>query len=239
LNSAQFEAAGQRLVAHKAVYRTSEPQPLYVTSQRFQRLKQQLMRCCEAELARRRPSRLVLVSAVLAAVRGHASPQIAAAALDHLVGHGELVRRGDRMGLPTGAELSHHQRQLLDLLLADCSQAGPRPPTLKEFAGRSGCTLKDLEPLVQVAVDEGRLVRLSPEMAIASEALESLRRNLVDYFQLHPAAKISEIRQRWEMTRKHAVPIFEFFDRRQVTARSGDLHSAGPRIAESLSETGL
>ena len=104
------------------------------------------------------------------------------------------------------------------------------PPTLKEFADRIGCSLKDLEPLVQVAVDEGRLVRLSPELAITCDALESLRQNLADYFQLHPAAKISEIREQWGMTRKHAVPIFEFFDRQQITARSGDLRTAGPRF---------
>ena len=29
------------------------------------------------------------------------------------------------------------------------------------------------------------------------------------------------------MTRKHAVPIFEFFDRQQITSRSGDLRTAG------------
>ena len=239
LDRRQFETAGQRLVEQKAAHRTIDPQPRYVTSQRFQELKHQMVRCCETELGRRKPSRLVPLSVVLSAMDRHASPRVLDAVLGDLTARGELVRRGDRVGLPTDANLSRRQRQLLDVLLAQCVDAGATPPTLKEFAARSGCTLKDLEPLVQVAVDEGRLIRLSPEMAIATEALESLRRNLADYFQLHPAAKIGEIRERWGMTRKHAVPIFEFFDRQQLTARLGDLHTAGPRISVAIDETVL
>ncbi len=239
LDRPQFEAAGQRLVEQKAAHRTTETQPRYVTARRFQELKQQMVRCCETELGRRKPSRLVSVSVVLSAMNRHASERVLAAVLGDLTDRGELVRRGDRVGLPAAADLSNRQRQLLDALLSQCVGAGATPPTLKEFAAAGGCTLKDLEPLVQVAVDEGRLVRLSPELAIASEALEGLRQNLADFFQQHPAAKIGEIRARWGMTRKHAVPIFEFFDRRQVTARSGDLHTAGPRISVPIDETVL
>ena len=239
LDRRQFEAASQWLVEQKAAYRTTGQQPRYVASQRFRELKQQMVGCCQAELVRRRPARLVPVSVVLSAMVRRASPGVLDAVLGDLVAHGELVRRGDRVGLPTAVDLSHRQRQLLDVLLAECVDAGAMPPALKEFAARSGCTLKDLEPLVQVAVDEGRLVRLSPELAITCEALESLRQNLADYFQLHPAAKIGEIRERWGMTAKHAVPIFEFFDRQQITARSGDLHTAGPQISLPIDETSL
>jgi selenocysteine-specific elongation factor len=236
LDRQQFDEAAGWLVEHKAAIRTTAPQPLYLTAGRLQELKELMVRCCKAELTRRRPSRLVPLSVVLSAMNRHASPGVLDAVLGDLTTRGELVRRGDRVGLPAAADLSHRQRQLLDRLLAECLGAGPTPPTLKEFATRGGCTLKDVEPLVQVAVDEGRLVRVSPEMAIGAEALEGLRQNLADYFQSHPAVKIGEIRQRWGMTRKHAVPIFEFFDSQQITARSGDFHTAGPRISKPIDE---
>jgi hypothetical protein len=105
----------------------------------------------------------------------HGSAEIIEAVLAELVKRGELVQKDDRVGLPGTVELSHRQRQWLDVLLAECVAAGATPPTLKEFAAKSGCGLKDLEPLVQVAVDEGRLVRLSPEMAIDAAALRLVR----------------------------------------------------------------
>jgi hypothetical protein len=107
---------------------------------------------------------------------------------------------------------------------------------LKEVGDKHYYSLKDLEPLVQIAVDEGRLVRLSPQMAIDRGALESLRQRLADHFQKHTTAKVGEIREQWGITRKHAVPIFEFFDQCQITSRAGDLRSPGPRISHSIGE---
>jgi hypothetical protein len=87
-----------------------------------------------------------------------------------------------------------------------------------------------------VAVDDGQLVRLSPEMAIDVDAVESLRQSLAEYFQQHPTAKVGELRQQWGITRTHAVPICEFFDACKITLRSGDLRTAGPRLSTPIGE---
>jgi hypothetical protein len=97
-------------------------------------------------------------------------------------------------------------------------------------------SLRDLEPLVQVAVDDGHLVRLSPQMALDREAFESLRQSLAEHFRRHPTAKVGELREQWGITRKHAVPIFEYFDECKVTVRAGDLRSPGPRLSLPIGE---
>jgi selenocysteine-specific elongation factor len=157
-------------------------------------------------------------------------------ALDDLVSRGELMRQGDLVRTGAGADLSQRQRKLLEALLADCHQSGATPPTLKEFATRQGCTLKDVEPLVELAVIERLLVRLSPDFAIEPAAVETLRTSLSGYFQDHPGVTISEMREYWGITRKHAVPLFEYFDRQQLTVRDGDLRTPGPRLHLPINE---
>jgi selenocysteine-specific elongation factor len=120
--------------------------------------------------------------------------------------------------------------------VSEVSAAGATPPTLKEFAERHGCTMKDLEPIVQVAVDEGQLLRLSPQLVMDQRALEALRQRLAQHFSKSPTAKVGEIREQWGITRKHAVPIFEFFDERQITSRAGDVRSPGPRMSLPVAE---
>ncbi len=149
----------------------------------------------------------------------------------------ELVRRGDRIGLPTGPELSNRQRNMLD----NVACRGLAPPArrrrrLKEFAEQHGYTLKDLEPLVQVAVDEGQLVRLSPQMTMDRRRSSRCGSAWPIISADHPTAKVGEIREQWGITRKHAVPIFEFFDQCQITSRAGDLRSAGPRMSIPVDE---
>jgi selenocysteine-specific elongation factor len=236
LSPQQCEAVAQRLVERREIIRSAGPRPCFVTARRVRQIQQQMLRRCQIELDRRRPASQVPVSVVMSAMSRYASPPVLEALLDDMTARRELVRRGDRVGLPTGAALSHRQRQMLDALLAECAVAGPTPPTLKEFAERHGYHLRDLEPLVQVAVDEGRLVRLSPALVIDREAIENLRQRLVEHFERHMTAKVGEIREQWSITRKHAVPIFEFFDECQITSRAGDLRSAGPRLSLPVNE---
>jgi selenocysteine-specific elongation factor len=236
LDAAACETVASQLVTKKALIRAAGSPPTYVAAQRFQRLQQKLIRRIQAELERRKPASQVPLSVILAAMSRAASAPVLDALIEDMVARRELVRRGDRIGLPSGAELSQRQRQFLGTLLAELAAAGPAPPTLKELAERHGQSLRDLEPLVQVGVDDGQLVRLSREMAIDREALESLRRSLAGHFERHPTAKVGEIREQWGITRKHAVPIFEFFDECRVTARQGDLRSAGPRLLSPIGE---
>jgi selenocysteine-specific elongation factor len=236
LSPSQCEAGLRQLEKRKEIVRTAGAQPRFITIQRFSQLKQQLVRRCHIELERRRPASQVLQSVIASTMSRYASPQVLETLLDAMTASREIIRRGDRVGLPTGAELTHRQQAMLDALLAEVTGAGPSPPTLKEFGEKHAYALKDLEPLVQVAVDEGRLVRLSPQLAIDRGALESLRQKLSDHFQKHPTAKVGEIREQWGITRKHAVPIFEFFDQYQITSRAGDLRSAGPRMSLPIDE---
>jgi hypothetical protein len=210
--------------------RIAGQQSQFVTSERFRQLKARLVRRVQAELERRRPASFVPLSVILSAMRRHASQAVVDAVLKELTEEQEIALRGDRIGLPTGPELSNRQRTMLATLIAEVTGAGATPPTLKEFADKHGVFPKDLEAVVQVAVDEGQLIRLTPQLTMDCGALETLRQRLAKHFENSPTAKVGEIREQWGITRKHAVPIFEFFDLHQITSRTGDVRSAGPHV---------
>jgi selenocysteine-specific elongation factor len=236
MDQSQCETVVRELEKRGEVVRISGTSPTFVTAQQFQQLKERLMARCQMELERRRPASLVPLSVVLSAMKRHASPPVLDALLTSLAEKREIVRRENRIGLSTGPELSNRQRATLAALSAEVSAAGPTPPSVKEFAERHGQTMKELEPIVQVAVDEGQFVRLSPQIIMDRQALESLRKRLVEHFSKSPTAKVGEIREQWGITRKHAVPIFEYFDECQITLREGDLRTAGPRISLPVDE---
>jgi len=236
LTTSQCESAVNELEKRGEIVRTPETPSLFVSMHRFRELKKRMIRRCQAELERRRPASFVPLPVIISAMKRHASLQVLGTVLDDMTRRGEIVRRGDRVGLTTGPELSNRQRGVLTALVREVTAAGATPPTLKEFAERHGCTLKDLEPIVQVAVDEGQLLRLSPQLVMDERALEALRQRLAQHFSKFPTAKVGQIREQWGITRKHAVPIFEFFDERQITSRDGDVRSAGPRMSLPVAE---
>jgi selenocysteine-specific elongation factor len=237
LNAERFSAAIDSLLQRKEIVATVGPQPIYVTSARFRLLKERLLTRCRQELERRKPASRVPASVVLARMKNQASEAVLEMLVKSMVAARELLQSGDRIGLPSGAELSLKQRQLLAKLLAEIAAAGRAPPTDKELGERHQLLPRDLAPLLQIGVDDGQLVRLSPQMVIDREAIDALRQSLAGYFQQHPTAKVGELREQWGITRKHAVPIFEFFDECRITLRQGDLRTAGPRLNAPIGET--
>jgi selenocysteine-specific elongation factor len=162
----------------------------------------------------------------------HASEKVLENLLNTMVAQHEIVVREDRIGLPTGPKLSNRERAVLESAQAEIVNAGPTPPVLKDLAEKRDYPLADLELLLQVAMDEGRLVRISPQLVLDRQALETLRKKLVEYFQTRSTGTVSELREYWGMTRKHAVPILEYFDECQVTSRNDDKRAAGPKLKE-------
>lgn len=237
LDATELDTALSRLLAEKMIVRSADPQPCYVTTERFQQLKQKLLRVCRQELERRKPASQVPLAPIIAAMSHHASEGILNIVLADMVAHRELVRRGDRIGLPSGAQLSQRQRQLLTQLLSEFSTAGRAPPTDKELAEKLRLPPRDLAALLQVALDDGHLVRVSPQMSIDRDALEGLRSSLAEHFHRQSTAKVGELREQWGITRKHAVPIFEYFDQCRITLRNGDLRSAGPQLSIPIGES--
>jgi selenocysteine-specific elongation factor len=239
LSPAECQAAIERLLAENRIIRTAGPEPHYIAAQRFGKLKEKLLRTTREELERRKPASQLPLAVILSAMSQRASAPVLETLVADAVAHRELIRRDDRIGLPGGAELSHRQSQLLAVLLNEFAAAGPAPPTIKELAEQHKIALRDLEPIVQVGIDDGHLVKLSPQMVMSTSALESLRKSLVEHFQRQPTAKVGELREQWKITRKHAVPIFEYFDECQITMRAGDLRSAGPRLSIPIGEANL
>jgi selenocysteine-specific elongation factor len=236
LTRSQCDEAVAELEKRGEVVRIAGTSPAFVTKQHFDELKARLVARSKAALERRRPALFVPLSIVMSAMKRYASSSVLETLLVSMTAKGEIVRRGDRIGLTTGPELSNRQRLILAALAKEVSAAGATPPTLKEFAERHACALKELEPIVQVALDEGQFVRLAPQIIMDWRALEVLRKRLVDHFGKSRTAKVGEVREQWGITRKHAVPIFEFFDEHKITRRAGDLRSAGPRLHEPIDE---
>lgn len=99
------------------------------------------------------------------------------------------------------------------------AETGLAPPALT--------TLKLDRDLVAALTREGSLVRVSEEFVYLPEQMEGL----VALIRGMPAEfTVSEFRQRAGLTRKHAVPLLEWADRKEVTVRIGDRRRVVSRI---------
>ncbi len=120
-------------------------------------------------------------------------------------------------------KLSVNQRKLKDRIVEAHAQAGFAPPEPKDFANLAGGNAASLRDIFEVAVAEGFLARVAPEIYLHADVHEEMVRRLRERLSGGPGATVAEIRDLLGTTRKYAVPICEYLDRIGLTKRDGDL----------------
>ena len=70
---------------------------------------------------------------------------------------------------------------------------------------------------------EGRLTRVTSELYFATTELDALEKRLRAYLEAHGAIDPTAYKELTGQTRKHTVPLMEYFDARRVTVRRGNL----------------
>jgi selenocysteine-specific elongation factor len=135
-----------------------------------------------------------------------------------LVGDARRIARADFK-----PKLSINQRKLKDRIVADHEAADFAPPDVASFVNLAQGNAKSLAEIFEVAVAEGLLVKVSPDIYLSASAETEMRRRVVDRLMAGPGATVAEIRDLLGTTRKFAVPVCEYLDRLGVTKRAGDL----------------
>jgi selenocysteine-specific elongation factor len=79
--------------------------------------------------------------------------------------------------------------------------------------------------LLQLLLDDRKLVRIQGEMFMHSQVIQDLKTKLVAYASQHEPDRLIDVpafKDLAGVSRKYAIPLLEYFDREQVTRRAGD-----------------
>ncbi len=204
----------------------------WISKHWLRRMEKSLLRVVGEELRRQSPRRLLPRSLVTSQCRNFDGAVHVPLAIEALVKSGELIQRGDLIGLADQqVVLTKRQREVLDLLLPMIAANERTPPTHRElFAATDRLSPGDIEQLLKLCREDGSLIAVSHDLSYTPAGLELLRTGLRELFQSKPEVTLAEIRDALQMTRKHVVPLAEYWDAHKVTIRNGDLRTAGPEL---------
>ncbi len=153
-----------------------------------------------------------------ARVSAHAPDEALRAALDAAVEKG-LLRAG-----PSGHSSPRHRAHVADPQLAErvyerISAAGLGPENLDALARSLATDARALRPVIGHLVRENRIVRVSSDLYFDRAAVEALRGKIVRYLTRHGEIDPAGYKTLTGQSRKHTVPLMEFFDEKKLTLR--------------------
>jgi selenocysteine-specific elongation factor len=162
-------------------------------------------------------------------VFAHSLPELFAGVIARLEADGKVVSEKDivrsskhSVGLSDeDAELSKKIEQLY-------LTAGVEAPTIDEAMTRAEVPVPrraQARKIMQLLIDDRKLVRVQGEMFMHAQALDDLKTRLINYAAQHEPDRLIDVAAFKDLagvSRKYAIPLLEYFDRAQITRRAGD-----------------
>ncbi len=196
--------------------------PWLLHSEQHAKARTQILQLVE-EFHRDNPLKPAMFTEELRSKFPRMEDKVFAAILQELTTSGELEVSRDKV------KLSHHtvtlapaRQAVVDALERDFLQAQYQPPSVDEALSAQKLTHADDRELLQVLVDQQKLVRLKGDIFYHREVIEDIERRLCAYLEQQPDITAGEFRDLLQISRKYAIPLLEHFDSQRLTARVGD-----------------
>lgn len=162
-------------------------------------------------------------------VFAHSFPEVFTGVIARLEVDGKVVSEKDIVRLSEhSVGLSEQDVALSKRIEEIYLAAGVEAPSLDEAmtkAGVSAAQRVQARKLLQLLLDEQKLVRIQGDMFMHSQAVAALTAKLQTYGSQHEPDRLIDVAAFKELagvSRKYAIPLLEFLDRSHVTRRAGD-----------------
>jgi selenocysteine-specific elongation factor len=141
--------------------------------------------------------------------------------LQWMEAQGILQVRGDQVTLPgRQAELSEEESGLAREILERIQEHGLTPPSPREICEDLQAHGKICEGLLGYLIDKGRLKRMPNGLILSTQALDQLRSDLRS--SGWSRFSVAQFKERYELSRKWAIPLLELLDAQGITRRVGE-----------------
>ena len=128
----------------------------------------------------------------------------------------DKVRLASHVVRPSGI-----QQELLQKIEREFSAAGVSPPSPDEVFQKFALDEKAARELIQLLLDEKKLVRVK-DLLFHADPLKTAQERLVTFLREKKQVTPGDFKELLGVTRKYAIPLLEYFDAQRVTIRRGE-----------------
>ncbi len=151
------------------------------------------------------------------------SESIFEALLAQLEKEKKIIARGETIKLESHKIiLKEDEAQAKQIISRAFKTAGLTAPSIKDVLVKAGLDRKRAVPIVQILIKEKSLVRITEDLMFHQDALKDLRNRLTDLKKEKTTINVREFKNLAGVSRKYAIPLLEYLDRKHVTRRQGN-----------------
>jgi selenocysteine-specific elongation factor len=139
-----------------------------------------------------------------------------------MLSEGKLVERKHRLALPEHREaFSEDEQNLLERIETLYKNRPFNPPKFEEVTEQAKAAGEKVQKILQILIEQERLVRIEKDLFFHSEAVEKARGLLISFIKKEGQLESVKFKYLIDTTRKFAIPLLDYFDRIGLTKRAG------------------
>lgn len=144
--------------------------------------------------------------------------------LKYLISTGEILKNGDKF-TPTGQEmiLKGAVKNTYEIIMRELSENRHNPPTIQNLIHVG----KQARNAIRFIVDTSQAYKCGSDFLFLTEAWDEIISFIKERINTHKELKVSDLKEKFNMSRKYTIPILEETDRTKITARNGDVRIKG------------
>ena len=143
---------------------------------------------------------------------------------DELVAEGVIRMDGSRVILTTAEDdLAAEDRFAVGQILQLYRRTGYASPRAAELPDLTGCAATATQRALEVLLNAGKLVKLSPTVILSRKHFEDAVTLAVETIRAEGGLDSGDFKRRIQSTRKYALAILDEMDARRITLRAGNV----------------
>ena len=151
------------------------------------------------------------------------APRLYKLLLDQETQRKKLTLEGDHVRLSSHrVQLSASRSRLTESVQRRYELAALAPPRIEELACEVEQSADEILELIRHLARTGVLTHITADMYLHSAALQGLRVQLISFLKQRGEITTQEFKTLVGGTRKHVIPLAEYFDREKLTLRVGE-----------------
>jgi selenocysteine-specific elongation factor len=149
------------------------------------------------------------------------------AILTYLVATEKMTKQGDKYNLAgRGMSLKGKVEEVHDKIMSLLKAQPYTPPTLSSLASGG----KDHKEAIKYIIDSGEGYKCGSDFVFLSSVWAEIVRFIKQHLEKADSLTVADLKDRFGITRKFAIPILEETDRVKLTCRHGDVRAKGEKF---------
>lgn len=219
-----LEQTLQRLCSRQTIVQVDRENRIFLEGAVMERLRQVILDTLEHDHRAHPLKPGMTKEALRSSLPSGLSVRIYTLLMNELAKAGEIAIVNEMVRL-TGhkVELLADQNAIRQKIALAYLESRLEPPYFRDLAESLGCEAAQSQQILSHMLNEGAIIKVKEDLFFHGDVVAQMEQQLISFIKTHGEITTAQLKSITGVSRKYTLPLIEYFDKKKLTIRIGDV----------------